>query len=209
MTEKSIPREALLTSFGALETQFTSSLKNAQALEKAFDASRAKLVQAISSHLQNAQKSLPEDNPLQAPLSNFVASMAQTSREWDAKVAGRQKGVEFRRGFEDSLLVFLSGKVKSGKSSLGNYMAWGHTDPTDDVKRQTPPERQPKYQSHAKVDVEGGDRPKEAEKKREFRVGATEATSSIQSFSLPGLTWVDSPGLHSLKEENGNLPVNT
>ena len=205
MTEKSITREALLASFGALESQFTSSLKNAQALEQAFDTSRAKLVQAISSHLQNAQKSLPLANPLQAPLNNFVATMTQTSREWDAKVAGRQKGVEFRQGFEDSLLVFVSGKVKSGKSSLGNYMAWGHTDPTDDTKRQTLPERYPKYQSHAKVEVEGGDRPKEAEKKREFRVGATEATSSIQSFSLPGLTWVDSPGLHSLKEENGNL----
>ena len=155
--------------------------------------------------MQNAQKSLPLANPLQAPLNNFVATMTQTSREWDAKVAGRQKGVEFRQGFEDSLLVFVSGKVKSGKSSLGNYMAWGHTDPTDDTKRQTLPERYPKYQSHAKVEVEGGDRPKEAEKKHEFRVGATEATSSIQSFSLPGLTWVDSPGLHSLKEENGNL----
>ena len=205
MTEKSITREALLASFGALESQFTSSLKNAQALEQGFDASRAKLVQAISSHLQNAQKSLPLANPLQAPLNNFVATMTQTSREWDAKVAGRQKGVEFRQGFEDSLLVFVSGKVKSGKSSLGNYMAWGHTDPTDDTKRQTLPQRYPKYQSHAKVEVEGGDRPKEAEKKHEFRVGATEATSSIQSFSLPGLTWVDSPGLHSLKEENGNL----
>ena len=205
MTKKSIPREALLTSFGTLETQFTSSLKEAQTLEQAFDASRAKLIHAISSHLQNAQKSLPLANPLQAPLNNFVATMTQTSREWDAKVAGRQKGVEFRQGFEDSLLVFVTGKVKSGKSSLGNYMAWGHTDPTDDTKRQTLPERYPKYQSHAKVEVEGGDRPKEAEKKREFRVGATEATSSIQSFSLPGLTWVDSPGLHSLKEENGNL----
>lgn len=205
MTEKSITREALLASFGALESQFTSSLKNAQALEQAFDASRAKLVQTISSHLQNAQKSLPLANPLQAPLKNFVATMAQTSREWDVKVAGRQKGVEFRQGFEDSLLVFVSGKVKSGKSSLGNYMAWGHTDPTDDAKLQTLPGRYPKYQSHAKVEVEGGDRSKEAEKKREFRVGATEATSSIQSFSLPGLTWVDSPGLHSLKEENGNL----
>lgn len=205
MTEKSITREALLASFGALESQFTSSLKNAQALEQTFDASRAKLVHAISSHLQNAQKSLPLANPLQAPLNNFVATMTQTSREWDVKVAGRQKGVEFRQGFEDSLLVFVSGKVKSGKSSLGNYMAWGHTDPTDDAKRQTLPERYPKYKSHAKVDVEGGDSPKEAEKKREFRVGATEATSSIQSFSLPGLTWVDSPGLHSMKEENGNL----
>ena len=155
MTEKSITREALLASFGALESQFTSSLKNAQALEQAFDTSRAKLVQAISSHLQNAQKSLPLANPLQAPLNNFVATMTQTSREWDAKVAGRQKGVEFRQGFEDSLLVFVSGKVKSGKSSLGNYMAWGHTDPTDDTKRQTLPERYPKYQSHAKVEVEG------------------------------------------------------
>ena len=205
MTEKSIPREALLASFGTLATQFTSSLKEAQALEQAFDASRAKLLQAIAKSLQNTQKSLVQTNPLQVPLSNFVETMAQTSREWDDKVAGRQKGVEFRQGFEDSLLVFVGGKVKSGKSSLGNYMAWGHTDPTDAIKGQTPPEHYPKYQSHAKVDVEGGDSHKEAEKKREFRVGATEATSSIQSFSLPGLTWVDSPGLHSLKEENGNL----
>lgn len=205
MTKKSISREDLLASFGTLATQFTSSLKDAQIIEQAFDASRAKLTQAISNHLQNAQNSLPKANPLQTPLSHFVASIAQTSREWDAKVAGRQKGVKFRQGFEDSLLVFVSGKVKSGKSSLGNYVAWGHTDPTDDIKRQTPPERYPQYQSHAKVDVVGGDSHKEAEKKCEFRVGATEATSSIQSFSLPGLTWVDSPGLHSLKEENGNL----
>lgn len=205
MIEKSISREALLASFGTLATQFTSSLQEAQELEQTFDASRAKLIYAISSHLQNAQRNLPETNPLQSPLSNFVATMVQTSHEWDTKVLNRQKGVKFRGRFEDSLLVFVSGKVKSGKSSLGNYVAWGHTDPSDEIKRKTPPERSPTYHSHAKVDVEGGDTHKEAEKKREFRVGATEATSSIQSFSLPGLTWVDSPGLHSLNEENGNL----
>ena len=59
MTEKTITREVLLASFGTLATQFTSSLEKARALEQAFDASRAKLVQAISSHLQTAQKSLP------------------------------------------------------------------------------------------------------------------------------------------------------
>ena len=205
MTKKTISREALLASFGTLATQFTSSLKEAQALEQTFDASRAKLVQAISGHLQNAKNSLPDTNPLQGPLSQFVATMTQTSSEWDTKVAGRQKGVKFRQGFEDSLLVFVSGKVKSGKSSLGNYIAWGHTDPTDDIKRQTPPEHHPTYKSHDRKNVEGGDGQNEAVNKREFRVGATEATSSIQSFSLPGLTWVDSPGLHSMKEENGNL----
>ncbi|WP_304335476.1 dynamin family protein [Conchiformibius steedae] len=50
-----------------------------------------------------------------------------------------------------------------------------------------------------------GDTHKEAEQKQEFRVGATEATSSIQGFRLAGLTWVDSPGLHSVNEENGQL----
>ena len=80
MTKKTISREALLASFGTLATQFTSSLKEAQTLEQAFDASRAKLVQAISSHLQNAQMSLPLANPLQAPVNNFVTTMTQTSR---------------------------------------------------------------------------------------------------------------------------------
>lgn len=207
MKEKSISREDLLTSFGTLETQFTSSLEEAQALEQSFDASRAKLVQTISGHLRNAQTNLPASNPLQGTLRSFVDAMNETSRQWDAVVAGRDKGVKFREGFEDSLLVFVGGKVKSGKSSLGNYMAWGHTDPTDDIKRQTPPARYPKYQSHEQTHVEGGDSLEEAVKRREFRVGATEATSSIQSFSLPGLTWVDSPGLHSLKEENGKLAL--
>lgn len=203
--KKEISRENLLGSFSTLAANFKSSLQEAQVLEQEFDASRAKLVQAISSHLQNAINSLPEKNPLEKPLKHFVETMTQTSKEWDVKVAGRQKGVVFRQGFEDSLLVFVSGKVKSGKSSLGNYVAWGHTDPTDDIKRQTPPERQPAYQSHARRNVEGGDGENEAVNKREFRVNATEATSSIQSFSLPGLTWVDSPGLHSMKEENGML----
>lgn len=195
----------MLTSFATLASHFTSSLQQAQQLEHTFDKARTQLLQAMSSHLHSAQRSLPASNPLQASLQQFVEAMQQTSQEWDAKVAGRRKGVEFRQGFEDSLLVFVSGKVKSGKSSLGNYIAWGHTDPTEALKSHTPPALRPHYQSHDNVDVVGGDSHKQAEHNREFRVGATEATSSIQSFSLPGLTWVDSPGLHSLKAENGNL----
>lgn len=205
MTEKSISREDLLTSFGSLATEFTSSLKEAQALDQAFDAARTKLMQAISTQLREAQNSLPDSNPLQISLRAFAKSMTETSRQWDAKVAGRDKGVKFRQGFEDSLLVFVGGKVKSGKSSLGNYMAWGHTDPTDEIKRQTPADRYPRYESHEQTHVEGGDGHQEAVLRHEFRVGATEATSSIQSFTLPGLTWVDSPGFHSLNDENENL----
>lgn len=203
MNEKIITREALLESFSSLATQFSQSLKNAQTLEKKFDSTRAQLIQSIDKHLKNAKTSLPVGNPLQGSLNNFVVAMGSTSTEWDKKVAGRQKGVEFRQGFEDSLLVFVNGKVKSGKSSLGNYMAWGDTDPTEQIKEQIPSNQHPRYQSYERTSVQNGDQENEAAKNLEFRVGATEATSSIQSFSLPGLTWVDSPGLHSLNGENG------
>ena len=83
--------------------------------------------------------------------------------------------------------------------------AWGHTDPDETLKQQVVPRLLPSYFSHQNNDVDGGDAKDEAEQRREFRVGATEATSSIQGFKLPGLTWVDSPGMHSVKKENEQL----
>jgi hypothetical protein len=203
--EKHVSREGLLESFESLQTQFDSSLATAKGQELDFEAMRQKFMQRLSAHLTDARKNLPDSNPLKPQVLGFVDVMEKTKAEWDTKVAGREKGVEFRQGFEDSLLVFINGKVKSGKSSLGNYVAWGHTDPDDELKRQVAARLVPNYFSHEKTDVDGGDTENEAQQRCEFRVGATEATSSIQGFKLPGLTWVDSPGLHSVKVENEKL----
>lgn len=203
--EKHISREGLLESFESLQTQFDNSLATAKGQERDFEVMRQKFMQRLSAHLTDARKSLPDTNPLKQQVLGFIDLMDKTQAEWDTKIAGRKKGVEFRQGFEDSLLVFVNGKVKSGKSSLGNYMAWGHTDPDEELKRLVPDGLVPHYFSHEQTNVEGGDTENEAKERREFRVGATEATSSIQGFKLPGLTWVDSPGLHSFKEENGKL----
>lgn len=198
-------REALLKSFEALQAQFESSLADALSHEKKFETIRQNFMRQLSAHLSEARKGLPDRNPLKQQVLGFVGLLEKTQAEWDKKVAGRKKGVEFRKDFEDSLLVFVNGKVKSGKSSLGNYMAWGHTDPDEQLKRQVPEDLVPRYFSHEQTNVDGGDTENEAQRRREFRVGATEATSSIQGFKLPGLTWVDSPGLHSVKKENENL----
>lgn len=203
--EKHISREVLLASFESLQTQFDNSLATAKSQELDFEAMRQNFMQQLSAHLKDARKSIPETNPLKQQLLGFVDVMEKTKAEWDTKVAGRDKGVKFRKGFEDSLLVFVNGKVKSGKSSLGNYLAWGHTDPDEKLKRRVSPRLVPNYFSHEKTDVADGDTENEAQLRCEFRVGATEATSSIQGFKLPGLTWVDSPGLHSVKVENEKL----
>jgi hypothetical protein len=203
--EKHVSRERLIESFESLQSQFDSSLATAKSQELDFEAMRQKFMLRLSAHLTDARKSIPDTNPLKQQVLGFVDVMEKTKAEWDTKVAGREKGVKFRKGFEDSLLVFVNGKVKSGKSSLGNYMAWGHTDPDDELKRQVTPRLAPNYFSHEKTDVDDGDTENEALLRCEFRVGATEATSSIQGFKLPGLTWVDSPGLHSVKVENEKL----
>ena len=200
-----VDRQRLLASFQSLRAQFDSSLDKAKEHEQDFENLRQNFMRQLSDHLSDTRKRLSDSNPLKQQVLGFIEVMENTRKEWDSKVAGREKGVQFRAGFEDSLLVFINGKVKSGKSSLGNYMAWGHTDPDETLKQRVVPHLAPSYFSHENNAVDGGDAKDEARQQREFRVGATEATSSIQGFRLPGLTWVDSPGMHSVKKENEKL----
>lgn len=208
MSTASITRQELLQSFQTLENQFKTALTQAQTAEKDFDQELQKLGLKIAGQLVTAQARLSTTSPMRAQIDQFIAAVEKQGKDWGEKIQQRDKGVAFRAGFEDSMLVFVSGKVKSGKSSLGNYMAWGNTDPDDKIKIATPVHLMPRYQSMAQSSVStehGGDAAGEAEAKKEFRVGAIEATSSIQTFTIPGLTWVDSPGLHSVREENENL----
>jgi hypothetical protein len=197
----SISRPELLNIFKELQQKFNFS----QEQDQVFKSNCQHFQQSMSDYLKASEKSIAENNPLFQQVTEFRNILVKTNQNWQKKIKTQDTGVHFRAGFNDSLLVFVYGKVKSGKSSLGNYMAWGNTDPTDQQKSIIQKELQPVYFSGQKTGVKGGDVAKEAEIKKEFRVGATEATSSIQGFSLDGLTWIDSPGLHSINQENGDL----
>jgi hypothetical protein len=200
-----ILRTELLASFQALQDRFKNTLAWAQGRESEFGRLRQRFVTHMSEHLDRARREMPEGSPIHDQVIGFIGVMEATQDEWDAKVLGREKGVTFESTFGDSLLVFVNGKVKSGKSSLGNYMAWGNTDPTPALKDGMSAEQVPEYFSGERTGVRGGDVDGEAASQCEFRVDGVEATSSIQAFTLPGLTWADSPGLHSANRENGEL----
>ena len=197
----SISRPELLNIFKELQQKFNFS----QEQDQVFKSHCHQFQQNMAGYLKASEHDISENNPLFQQIGKFRNILEETNQNWQKKITTQDTGVHFRAGFNDSLLVFVYGKVKSGKSSLGNYMAWGHTDPTDQQKSKIKKELQPVYFSGQKTEVKGGDVAKEAEIKKEFRVGATEATSSIQGFSLDGLTWIDSPGLHSINQENGDL----
>ncbi len=197
----SISRPELLNIFKELQQKFNFS----QEQDQVFKSHCHQFQQNMAGYLKASEHNISKNNPLFQQIGKFRSILEETNQNWQKKITTQDTGVHFRAGFNDSLLVFVYGKVKSGKSSLGNYMAWGHTDPTDQQKSKIKKELQPVYFSGQKTEVKGGDVAKEAEIKKEFRVGATEATSSIQGFSLDGLTWIDSPGLHSINQENGDL----
>lgn len=198
-------RQDLLQSFENLEVQFRWAQTEARLQDEDFESIRTMFQQRLTGRLHEARGKLPDNNPLTENIKGFISLIGKTNEAWNRKISSRNRGLEFRTGFNDSLLVFVYGKVKSCKSSLGNYMAWGNTDPKEIEKSIVPASLLPKYFSHDTSGVRGGDAPNEAEQHREFRVGATEATSTIQGFKLSGLTWVDSPGLHSINKENGKL----
>lgn len=200
-----ILREQLLTSFQTLKSDFMASLVDAKKLDSEFQKAQKTFAVRMDSHIRQAKKRLPEENPLSRQIDGILSAISDTDKAWQANLASYDKGLSFRQDFQDSLLVFVFGKVKSGKSSLGNYIAWGHTDPSENLKASVPVSLLPEYFTAANTNVVNGDADDEAKRRREFRVGATEATSSIQGFRLPGLTWVDSPGLHSVTDSNGKL----
>jgi len=99
----------------------------------------------------------------------------------------------FRQAFDDRFIIFVYGKVKCGKSSLGNLIAQYASDQAEFFRFED---------ARKEVSIHGFE---ELPDDNCFEVKPTEATTAIQGFRLPGLYWIDSPGLHSVTKENGEL----
>ncbi|MGY3300617.1 tRNA U34 5-carboxymethylaminomethyl modifying GTPase MnmE/TrmE/outer membrane lipoprotein SlyB [Pseudomonas sp. TE6288] len=198
-----VNRDELMQVFQQLQGQFSSKKQDFAQTQQRFDTLRTGFVAQMRHNTERMAATVSERNPLGKGAAQLAQRLTDQFTVWEKRAQVRAKGAEFRETFNDSLLVFVYGKVKSGKSSLGNYVAWGHSAPSAELKNQTA--LKPVYFSHDRTNVASGDEEGEACRTEQFRVGATEATSSIQGFKLPGFTWVDSPGLHSTNSANGDL----
>ncbi|MEE4148855.1 dynamin family protein [Pseudomonas viridiflava] len=198
-----VTRDELMQVFQKLQGQFSSKKQSLADTQQRFDALRTSFVELMRQNTERMASSVSKQNPLAKDAAQLAERLTDQFSVWEKRAKIRASGAAFRENFNDSLLVFVYGKVKSGKSSLGNYVAWGHSEPCAQLKDQTA--LKPAYFSHERTTVASGDQEGEACRSEQFRVGATEATSSIQGFKLPGFTWVDSPGLHSTNSANGDL----
>ncbi|EMV9344653.1 dynamin family protein [Vibrio alginolyticus] len=176
-----------------------------KAIENQTKQQEQELIRKIH-HVVSTVKAVSQLNATNNPVEKFIqvnfeqihAHMAM----WEKKVNSYQTNLEFRKDFGDSLLVFVYGKVKAGKSSLGNYIATGQSDPTPEWLESLDEKlHKPQFFKEAQ-NTEFGE---VIDYSKGFAVGTSETTSCIQGFRTPGFTWVDSPGLHSINGANGDL----
>ncbi|HCG5282818.1 TPA: dynamin family protein [Vibrio parahaemolyticus] len=176
-----------------------------KAIENQTKQQEQELIRKIH-HVVSTVKAVSQLNTTNNPVEKFIqvnfeqihALMAM----WEEKVNSYQTNLEFRKDFGDSLLVFVYGKVKAGKSSLGNYIATGQSDPTPEWLESLDEKlHKPQFFKEAQ-NTEFGE---VIDYSKGFAVGTSETTSCIQGFRTPGFTWVDSPGLHSINGANGDL----
>lgn len=202
MTESPKSREELVKVFAELATSF----KQAEALVSDWEGDLARSLDALRRIVYKPMfddTALPKKHPLREVVSEHTEGLRAHFATWEHCVHTYDAETRFAKRFGDSLMIFVYGKVKAGKSSLGNYVAYGAASPSDVCVATANPQPEFFYET-GNASCEGMTAERMAEQRR-FGVDILETTSSIQGFSLPGLTWVDSPGLHSLNAENGLL----
>ncbi|WP_457561931.1 dynamin family protein [Caminibacter pacificus] len=110
---------------------------------------------------------------------------------WKKEVDKLIAEFEFSEYLKNKFIVIVYGKVKAGKSTLGNFVA------NNEVTK--------KLNKKAEFFVYESNSKKSIEKLEEFKTDNLECTSEIQGFELDALAWIDTPGLLSVTKQNEEL----
>jgi len=135
--------------------------------------------------------------------------MFKSIKENNNKISETVKGMTFIQDFEKRFTVSVFGKVKAGKSYIGNFIMGqpfrkfginSSYNKLDDLTVHVY-DRGKLYEQNKLSTAEEA---KECNGK-EFYVNKSEATSTIQWINIGGMCWFDTPGIGSVTIENEEL----
>lgn len=185
---------------------FLASVERAQDELAKFEAQLEKrhehvteIIEGLSDIVRKPYTDGDEHSALHTSMSEVLDQIRTSTNTWRDQIAEEVQQQEFSSIFDQSLIVMVYGKVNSGKSSLGNFLA-GQI--FDELGLPHYRDVTPRFRLHASA---GRDEIKSTDVEPYFAVDAQECTREIQEFTLGGLSWVDTPGIHSLNEDNQAL----
>lgn len=157
----------------------------------------------------NDRISVSKDESIKAIFSSTAQNLFDTMQEANGKIKEAVKGMTFIQDFESHFTVSVFGKVKAGKSYIGNFVMGqplrkeGISSSYDRIGDMVVHvyDRGQMYEQH-KLSTETEE--KECNGK-EFYVNKSEATSTIQWVDIGAMCWFDTPGIGSVTIENEML----
>lgn len=174
-----------------------------QELEK-LEASEREGINQIQQELEKSN-----DEDMQEIFEKTSELFFNTLSDSNKKIQETVKGMTFIHDFEKHFTVSVFGKVKAGKSYIGNLIM-GHPVRKAGLASS--------YDKLTDLTVHVYDRGKMYEQKKlstaveqkevngkEFYVDKNEATSTIQWVNIGGMCWFDTPGIGSVTIENEEL----
>ncbi|WP_006787908.1 dynamin family protein [Thiorhodospira sibirica] len=195
-------RHHLLATFAGLAEQFAQAKADIAHKEQHIDAALQRLEKQLSAQKRLPSVDLKNKHPVMQAFEHYHQQFQNIAHNWQQQVKQYERNTAFRKGLGDAFLLYVYGKVNSGKSSLGNYVATGSDTPDTARVQQCKAESGLQF---GLQEVSSVGTIHEDELQQGFGVDRKECTCAIQYFLLPGLNWVDSPGLHSKNPKNGDL----
>jgi len=180
--------------------EFYKSLKDISVINSDLDEKRENLkteVYTFNNTIQKRKvdKNIAKQNKEMAELlDGTIGLIKESANSWVVNFEEMIEKEKFRSDLANYFIIIIFGKVKAGKSSLGNFIA------KHKLGNQTV--------EFFKYDEAGK---KQAINKLEeidedsFDTNNLECTVEIQGFKLDGMAWIDTPGLGSMVKENGDL----
>ncbi len=170
-------------------SKFNVAVDESKNTKQAYKAKQQKVIDLLEKELHRLAKSLHDDNPLKDNIKVVVKQIQDSIKSIHHKTIRLTERMKLQEAFSERLIIIIYGKVNAGKSSFTNYL----TDLVAQKLAVTP--------KHF-IFEKGAKKPLLSES---FKEGCTETTVEIQGVEIGNLVLLDSPGLHSINEENGAL----
>ena len=186
-------------------TKIETVRKRLENFERELDERRSKLRAWLKKVDQALVVEVNEDQvgrELKKLIDGVLKLKQQSTQVWLTELDREIQDAKFISLFDESVIVMVFGKVNCGKSTLGNFIAGL---PFQGLKNNPYKGLTPVFRVHEAAGSGGQDGINTRNSEEGFPMDGTECTREIQEFTIGGISWVDTPGIHSMTGENGAL----
>jgi len=179
---------------------FYNSLKDISFINNNLNDKRKLLKQYVYDYNKNIQAikidiDLQKQNKEIGELLNSTLNILKdSSKKWIENFDNILEKEKFRSDLENYFIIIIFGKVKAGKSSLGNFIA-----------KNSPSSEKVNFFKYDEAGKEKTIQKLEEIDCDSFDTNNLECTVEIQGFKINSMAWIDTPGLGSMVIENGEL----